>query len=242
MFKKIIYGIVYCISRAVAVGFITVSYRIKHYGTENVPKNSAYLLLSNHQSFLDPMFCQSGIRRRLVFVARDSLWQMPVLGRFISMLSAIPIKRGQADLKCIKEIISLLKGGRSVCIYPEATRTRDGRIAEIKAGFGIVIKRARVPVIPMVIEGAFEAWPRDKKLPGIGHRISIEYGRPIGPEKLSELGEEKFAELVTSTMRQMQNHCRKNMGREPFDYSVFEGQQCEDAGTETQENVLKDKS
>lgn len=203
----------------VAVGLCTLLYRVRVFGKENVPSEGAVLILCNHQSFLDPMFSQSWVRRPFLFVARDTLFR-GFFGRLLYSLGTIPIRQGQADLRSIRTVIDLLKKGRAVCLYPEGSRTFDGRIAVIKPGFGLISRRAKAPIVPMVIDGAFECWPRTKKWPRLTGRVGVLYGKPISPEHVEQAGDEAFAQELTELLRQMHNDLRAQMGRPPYDYST----------------------
>lgn len=203
----------------VTVGLVTIFYRLRSYGKENVPKTGPVLILCNHQSFLDPMFSQSWVHRPFSFVARESLYR-GFFGRLIRSLYAIPIRQGQADIGAIKTIIGALKQGRAVCLYPEGSRTLDGRIADIKPGFGLISRRADVPIVPAVIDGAFECWPRTRKYPKLTGKVVVMYGTPIPAEHVKQVGDEAFAEELTKILRQMQAELRKNVGKEPMDYST----------------------
>ncbi len=133
---------------------------------------------------------------------------------------AIPIRQGQADIGAIKTVISVLKLGRAVCLYPEGSRTFDGRIAEIKPGFGLISRRANVPIVPAVIDGAFECWPRTKKAPKLFGRVAVLYGKPIPAEHVKEVGDEVFAGELTRQLREMQAELRKKLGKDPYDYTT----------------------
>ena len=197
-------------------------FRIRTFGKENIPSAGPILLLSNHQSFLDPIFFQVPLKRNLYCVARDSLYTgNKLFGLLLSSVYTIPIRRGEADLSAMKKIISKLNHGWGVCLFPEGTRTRDGRIADIKPGFGLLSRRTGAKIIPVVIDGAFECWPRDKKFPSLG-RVVVNYGEPMSPEMVKELGDREFANFLTERMRRMQNKCRIKMGREPFDYATID--------------------
>ncbi len=195
-----------------------IFYRMRTYGTENVPKTGPLLLLSNHQSYLDPMFCQSIIWRNFYFVARDSLFKIKFLGSLIGSLQTIPIKRDSADISAVRSVIKILKQNCAVCLFPEATRTANGKIADIKPGFGLLSRRAKAKVVPVVIDGAFESWPRHRKFPR-PRRVTVCYGKPITPEEIKELGDKEFARILTIRLREMQNDCRVRQGKKPFDYS-----------------------
>ena len=209
------------IARAICTLSVCVSYRMRVFGRENVPKNGPVLLLSNHQSFLDPIFAQSTIWRNFYFIARQSLFEAKFVGPLISSLNTVPINRGQADIAAMKTVIELLKKNKPVCLFPEATRTSDGKIAQIKPGFGLLSRRGKAMVVPVVIEGAFECWPRHRKYPKLG-RVAVSYGKAFTPEDIKQLGDRDFAKLLTQRLRQIQNQLRHKMGKPPLDYSKAE--------------------
>jgi 1-acyl-sn-glycerol-3-phosphate acyltransferase len=190
-------------------------WRVRVFGKENVPAEGGCLLLANHQSFFDPPLCGIGPNRQLCYVARDSLFDNPQFGWLINSLNAIPIKRNSADIGAMKAIIEKLKNGNVIVLFPEATRTSDGTIADVKAGFGLIARRAKVPVLPVVIDGAFEAWPRNKKFPTLG-RITVVYGKLITQDQIREMDDAKFAEHLTSTLRQMQKELRERLNKPAF--------------------------
>jgi 1-acyl-sn-glycerol-3-phosphate acyltransferase len=134
-------------------------------------------------------------------------------------VNAIPVRRGQADIGSIRAILEKLKQGRGVCLFPEATRTSDGKIASLKGGFTLLSRRGNAPVIPVVIDGAFECWPRHKKLFIAGSKITITYGKAVTVEEIAKMEDEQFAALLTKTMRNMQTMARIKQGKEQFEYS-----------------------
>jgi len=162
--------------------FCGIFFRINYIGIENVPAEGAVLLLSNHQSFLDPVLCGIRLKRPLFFLARESLFTSRFFGGLISKLNTIPVRRGEADLRAVKAVIEKLKAGYGVCLFPEATRTRDGRISEFKPGLSLLCRRGGAAIVPVVIDGAFECWPRDKKIFRLGSRITVSYGKCISVE------------------------------------------------------------
>ncbi|MDD5457786.1 MAG: lysophospholipid acyltransferase family protein [Phycisphaerae bacterium] len=192
--------------------------RLRFYGISNIPRKGAFLLISNHQSFFDPLFVGTRARRTLVFMARDTLFKKKFFGWLIHSVKAIPVRRGEADLSAIRTIIDQLKKGQSVCLFPEGTRTENGRIAEFKPGFSLLARRANVPILPAVIDGAFEAWPRTKKFPSFRKTIFIKYGEPISTEQIKHMDDRQLAQFVTDRLRQMQNECRISAGKEPYEY------------------------
>ncbi len=199
--------------------FCEIFFRIRVYGKENVPDKGAFLLVGNHQSLLDPVFCGICLKRPLYFLARDTLFANRLFGWLISSVNTIPVRRDQADLPAMKKVVSKLKEGSGVCLFPEGTRTRDGKITPFKPGFSLICRRGGAAVVPVVIDGAFECWPRHKKIFSPGGHIVICYGKRITAEQVKEMNDRELAENLTDTLRQMQNDCRLKHGKEPYDYS-----------------------
>ena len=219
MFKERVKNIWYDMCRFCCWVFCRVFFKVRVHGLENIPREGPFVLLCNHQSYLDPVFCGITAKRRFYYVARDSLFRNPIFGRLLVSIKVIPIRRGSADLSAIKKVIEKLKVGYPVCLFPEATRTSDGKISALKPGVGLLSRRSKSPVVPAVIDGAFECWPRNRKIFSPG-RITICYNEPISPQRVKQLGDEEFAALLTDTLRKMQNDCRKNLGKEPYDYTA----------------------
>jgi cytidylate kinase len=197
--------------------FCKTFFRLHPVGRENVPDYGPLVLVCNHQSFLDPVFCGIFVKRPLYYLARDTLFK-GLFGWLIASVNTIPVKRGAADLAAMKTVIGKLKQGNGVCLFPEGTRTRDGKITAFKPGFGLLCKRGGAAVVPVLVEGAFECWPRHKKLFSPGGHITIQYGKCIPASEVKKMGDRKLAEVLTDTLRKMQNDCRVNQGKEPYDY------------------------
>jgi len=175
-------------------------------------------MVCNHQSYLDPLFCGSHIKKHLCFMARDSLFAHRFFGGLLLSLNVIPVSRGKADVSTMKRIIRRLVEGRSVCLFPEGTRTSDGKIAKLKGGFGLIARRAEVPIVPAIIDGGFECWPRHKKIFKVGKRITVCYGQPITAERVKAMKDRDLTTLVTDTLREMQTQYRVMNGKKAYNY------------------------
>jgi len=198
--------------------FCRTFFRMQVHGLENIPLEGPFVLLCNHQSYLDPVFCGISLKRRLYYLARENLFKNPIFGRLLLSIRVIPIRRGSADLPAIRKTIEKLKVGQPVCLFPEATRTSNGKIAALKPGVSLLSRRTESPVIPAVVDGAFECWPRDRKIFSPG-RIIVCFGSPIPPQEVKQLGDEGFSALLTDTLRKMQNECRVKQGKKPYNYT-----------------------
>jgi len=154
------------------------AWQLRAYGVENIPRTGGVLLAANHQSFLDPPLVGSCLPREMHFMARKTLFRNPLFGALIGRCNAFPIERDTADVKGVKEAIARLQAGNLLLVFPEGTRTRDGSIGRMKPGIGVLAERAAVPIVPVLIDGAYKVWPKDRSLPGRG-RIRIVFGQPM---------------------------------------------------------------
>ncbi len=209
---------IYAIVRFITSLAARLCFRVKLEGTENFPKEGPFLLLSNHQSYFDPVLCAMATKRELCFMARDTLFKNKYFGSLITTLNAIPLKRGESDIAAMRKILEKLGDGYGVCLYPEGTRTSTGSIAEIKPGFSLLSRRANAPAIPFVIDGMFEAWPRTRKFPKLGTKLYVKVGKPIYPDRIKELGDREFSAVLTRTLRQMQAEIRESSGKKTLNY------------------------
>jgi 1-acyl-sn-glycerol-3-phosphate acyltransferase len=207
----------YFVARWICRIFCNVFFKMRIYGKENVPEKGAVVLICNHQSFLDPLFCGIYIGRPLFFLARHTLFEKRFLGRLISSVNTIPVRRGEADLSAMKTIIGKLKQGKGVCLFPEATRSKDGKIAALKPGFGLLCRRGNAAVVPAVVDGAFECWPRHKRIFSPGS-IVVRYGKTITAEQIKNMSDKQLADQLTDTLRKMQSECRIKRGKKPYEY------------------------
>ena len=162
-----------------------VFFSLKVRGAENFPSQGGVLVACNHQSFLDPIIVALANRRPVAFMARDTLFKNRLFGWFISHLNAFPVRRGTPDREALREAVTHLRAGSALLLFPEGRRSDDGRLGEMQPGSAMLAHRANVPIVPAVIKGAFEAWPRTRKLPR-PRRITITLGPAIPPPQNSD--------------------------------------------------------
>ncbi len=179
--------------------------RFESHHSERVPHSGGCILTPNHASFLDPPLVGGGIRHRVVhFMARDTLFRIPLMGWAYRKIGTIAIDRTKGDLAALRSAIQILKSGKVVCLFPEGTRTLTGELQEPKGGVGFLIAKAGVPVVPVYLDGTYRAWPKGAKwIRPV--KVRIFYGEPIQPEEfgISEKGKTDYDQVVQLVMRRI---------------------------------------
>jgi 1-acyl-sn-glycerol-3-phosphate acyltransferase len=183
------------VARFVAIVF----FDLKTYGAKHVPRTGGALLLTNHQSYLDPVMFGVNLPRSLSYLAKSELFRNPVFRWLISNLHAFPVRQGRGDKAAIEETIRRLREGHLLNVYPEGSRTENGEIGPIQRGVALVLKRASVPIVPAVIDGSFQAWPKGEQI-FRSRPVRVLYGKPILVEGLKG---DQIVELVDRTLRKM---------------------------------------
>lgn len=140
------------------LGSLFFSFRVLH--PERFIEEGPVILAMNHQSFLDPPLAGIACPREIHFLARSNLLDWPVAGKLMPRVNVIPVEREGGDMAAMKRVIRIVKAGHAIIMFPEGTRTHDGKLQPAKSGIGFIIAKTRAPVVPMRIFGAFEALPR----------------------------------------------------------------------------------
>ncbi len=203
LFKRLWYRFLRVVCRLLAV----IVFRYRGRGRPFVPTEGGALMLSNHQSHLDPVLVGLACERRLNYVARTTLFRISPLAWLIDSLDAIPIDREGTGLGGLKETLKRLKRGEIVLLFPEGTRTPDGEVHELKPGFCALAKRAGVPLVPVALDGAFQAWPRTSLLPR-PTAVHIQFGPPISAAEIATLDDQQLLAEVDRRIRRCHQSAR----------------------------------
>jgi 1-acyl-sn-glycerol-3-phosphate acyltransferase len=159
--------------------------RFRAIGLENIPQAGPGLIIANHVSFLDPLLVGLSLTRPVSFVARDSLFRLPVVGWILRNTYVMPINRESAGTAVIRQTIERLNAGFLCGIFPEGTRSRDGEVGKFKPGFIALIRRSSVPIYPAALAGTGRALGRGawflKPVP-----VRAAFGKPISVETIRE--------------------------------------------------------
>ena len=211
-FSRLTRTIVYWITCAVAIFTTIVLFRMRAYGRERTPMTGKLLMVANHQSYLDPPCIGGYSRRRLSCVAQSGLYKFKPLAWLLEMVGCIAINQETGDAGAIREVLRRLDEGAAVLIFPEGSRCEFGEMEEFKRGVTLLVKKAKCPVQPAAIHGAFEAWPRQRKLPRVfGPKVAVLYGEPISYDELMKDGADAAMQRLKAEIEKLRQELMVRM-------------------------------
>lgn len=158
--------------RAVARFIFFLKLRVRVIGLENVPKEGAFIIASNHLSWMDVPLVPSFIKRKVVYMAKEELFYSKV-GWIVRLMGAFPVKRGEADRQSLRAADTQLKAGKIFMIFPEGTRSKIHQLGQGHVGLGMIALRAGVPVIPVAV------WGSEYTFKKLRPPVTISYGKPL---------------------------------------------------------------
>ena len=164
----------YRFCQVAAYGVARLLWGLRVEGRENVPREGPLLVACNHVSLLDPALVGSTVPRETGFIAKQELFAVPGLSALIRSLHAMPIDRSRLSRETLDMLVAFLDRGYALVVFPEGTRSRDGRLGRAKPGVGVLLTRRPVPVVPVWVEGTDSPW---RNLFRRGH-MRVVYGRP----------------------------------------------------------------
>ncbi len=188
------YGLLWVLARFVA--WLCFGYRVV--GT--VPRTGGLLIAANHASYFDIPLLGCGMTRRAWYLGRSDLFPIPGSKAILQWLGWIPLRLGRLDRKAFDKAIALIKEGKVVVIFPEGSRSLDGRLQEAKPGLGMIVAQTGCPVVPAYLKGTFEVLPSGAKWPRF-RRVTVRFGEPVTFPTVEQNGEnKKFYQDVSQTV------------------------------------------
>jgi 1-acyl-sn-glycerol-3-phosphate acyltransferase len=180
------------------VGF-TLGFSLRMCGGRNMPRTGPALIVANHQSYLDPPLIGLVARRPLVYLARKTLFRNRFFAALIHSLNAVPIDQEGVGKEGLRTLLEQLHQGHAVMMFPEGARTPDGKMHPLAPGIHLLIRRTEVPIVPVGIAGAYDAWPiwRPWPIPAplfcppAAGNIAVSMGEPIETQRLARMPREE---------------------------------------------------
>jgi len=175
----------YSIARAIAWVILKIFWQMKVEGFENIPKECAVIIASNHVSYLDPAVLAASLNRKIYFITKKEVFKNGFVSFILKNLNAISVDRGNADILAFKKAINILREEKVLGIFPEGTRSSNGELQELKLGTIKIAMKTGVPILPVGIIGTHKIYPRGIKFPILfKHKIIVKYGAPQYLNKL----------------------------------------------------------
>lgn len=176
MFNTLLYGVV----KAFCLLWLRLYHRLSVEAVHHVPRQGAFIVAANHCSNLDPVIVGVACPRRLRFMAKEELFRVPLLGALIGALGAVPVPRAdrQGAAAVLRLTLSRLEGKENVLVFPEGTRSRNGRLGALEGGVALLAVKTGLPVVPAYVDGSYRALPSGASFP---HPVKIRlfFGQPI---------------------------------------------------------------
>ncbi len=193
--------IVYNVVKTLFLFIYTCIFPTKVAGKENVPKEGAVILAANHMSNWDPVLVGVFLPRYLVYMAKEELFRVPILKNVLHSVKAVAVHRGSGDRAAIKAAITTLKNNGCICMFPEGTRSKDGKLHKGQNGVSLIAAKSKAVVIPVAIEGTYKIRPF--------RRLKITFGTPLKfPEEKAD--KETFNRFTEKIMGQIASMLKKD--------------------------------
>jgi 1-acyl-sn-glycerol-3-phosphate acyltransferase len=161
----------------------SVYFRWRTFNAEAVPLTGPVILAPNHASYIDPPLVGAGIRRHISYLARDSIFRVPILASILRSWEVVPVDRDGGTGRGLKEILARLEQGGAVIVFPEGTRSRHGNLNPARSGIGLTVIKSGAPVVPVRVFGTHQAFGPHRRWPRPG-RLDVKYGQLLTFEAL----------------------------------------------------------
>lgn len=193
----------------------TLLFRYRKFGLRHVPSTGPLLVIANHQSHLDPVAVGIAvIPRQMNYLARASLF-FPGFGTLIRLFNAVPLKQDAPDTAAIRAALEQLGMGRAIVVFPEGSRTPDGRLHQFRRGTWLLLSRAKCDILPVAVEGAYDAFPRRARFPRLfGSRIAVNIGPVISGPELLAMGDEAGLRSLERTIEALRVDLAQRLRRD----------------------------
>jgi 1-acyl-sn-glycerol-3-phosphate acyltransferase len=152
------------------------------YNAERVPLTGPIILAANHESYMDPPLVGSGLKRSIHYLAREDLFSLPVLRWLLPRLQTVPVDRDGGGARGLKAILDRLLAGGGIILFPEGTRTRDGKLQSPRLGIALTVIKSAAPVFPVRVF-TYRAFGRHMSFP-LPRRVAVKYGAPMSFDQL----------------------------------------------------------
>ncbi|MGH2395727.1 MAG: lysophospholipid acyltransferase family protein [bacterium] len=186
-------GLWYLGWKLVLSGLFKVLFRYRIEGRSNEPERGPFIAAANHASAIDPPLIGLVLRHRAVYMAKVELFSIPILGSWLRSVGSFPVRRGQPDRGAVRHSLKVLADGGVLVMFPEGTRSPDGRLQDPEPGAALLALRTGVPVVPVSVVNSHRAMSKSSRLPGL-QQVKVIIGRPLPVPKIEGRLDHKLLE------------------------------------------------
>lgn len=185
------------IVKAVVRWFMVICFRIKMIGKENIPKDGACIICSNHKSYFDPPMLVAFNKRHVNMIAKKDLLKNPIMGWLCKTFGAFLVERDGKDIEAVKQSLKILKNGEILGVFPEGTRNGLAKGEKVKNGAVLMAIKSGAPIIPAGIKGDYKLF----------RKVTMTYGEPIyyDKSKINQQDKEEIDKLTDELMNTIIN-------------------------------------
>ncbi|MBI5273433.1 MAG: 1-acyl-sn-glycerol-3-phosphate acyltransferase [Chlamydiales bacterium] len=210
--SKLFYRFIISIARL----FFKLFYKVEVFGLEHFEKGGA-IIAANHASYLDPLLIAVTAPEEIHFLAKASLFKIPLIGSIIKALNTHPLRGSVKDVHTFRDIQELIDKDYKVLLFPEGTRGFSDDIGPMKRGVALLFAKTRCKIIPLYIHGTFDAWSREHTFPRFRKKLVCVFGRAIHWEEFSHLdpkdAQGELIQRIESALRSLKQSVETNSGK-----------------------------
>lgn len=179
-------SLLYRFGRALCRVLCFLCFSVRYEGLENLPSSGGYILAAHHITAMDPLFYAIRVKPQLHYMAKEELFKNPLIGRILKGLGAFPVDRGSGDTSALNHAEQLVREGKVLAIFPEGTRSRDGKLLKLKLGAVFVASQTGADLVPAtILVEHFEQGLRFRS------KVLVRYGKPIANAELKMSKEDR---------------------------------------------------
>lgn len=199
----------YAVAKFLVRVAMTIAFSLHFEGRENIPKDTAVIYASNHRTNADPPLVGCAVPGKHAFMAKEELFRNKFFGRLIRSLGAFPVSRGKGDTGVIDTAVEALDSGRSLMIFPEGTRSKDGKVHKGHSGAALISARSGKQIVPVGVVFGEKLKFRTK--------VTVIYGKPINPADYCEICDEPNPRQIVRLKNRYMSDIKALVEGEPED-------------------------
>lgn len=170
--------LIYRTGRNLFRALFSTYFRWEVYGRERMPASGAVIMAANHESYIDPGAIGGAVDREVHYLARESVFRIPLFGSLLRAVNAIPVNQEGGAMAGLRAGLEVLQGGNALLLFPEGSRSPDGSMHPFRSGVGLIAAKSGAPVLPVRVFGLYRAYGRHQRFPR-PCKVIVKVGHPL---------------------------------------------------------------